>query len=77
MEISEIIGWGATAVTMISFTLNRMLYLRIVNISACIIWIVFGIIKKENPIIATNAMIALIHIFWFLKQRRAAGEKVG
>ncbi len=68
MDKIEIIGWVATGVTMLSFTADKMIWLRLLNITACIIWIGYGYFKQINPIIVTNGVIACIHLVWFLKK---------
>lgn len=67
METFDIIGWVATALTMLSFTAGKMIWLRSLNITACIVWIFYGYLKEMNPIIVTNAVIACIHLFWFAR----------
>lgn len=69
METNEIIGWLATGLTMLSFLFQRMLYLRMANFSACIIWVIYGVFSSSNPVIVTNAVIAMIHIRWFITNK--------
>jgi hypothetical protein len=70
MTINEIIGWLATAITMLSFAVNKMLLLRSLNLIACLVWITYGFLEQTNPIIVTNAVIACIHLVWFFKSYR-------
>lgn len=73
MEIFDIIGWLAMGTTMLSFTAGNIVWLRIINIVACIIWIIYGILMNmgipfwRNHIIVTNSLIACIHLFWFVR----------
>lgn len=67
METFDIIGWVATAITMLSFTAGKMVWLRSLNVTACFIWILYGYVKHMNPIIVTNAVIVCIHLVWFTK----------
>jgi uncharacterized protein with PQ loop repeat len=67
MEVNDIIGWIATAVTMLSFLSHKMLFLRVVNFIACAIWVVYGVLTGMNPVIVTNTVIGCIHIYWFYK----------
>jgi hypothetical protein len=67
MPIFEIIGWVATGFTMLSFMVNKMLFLRVLNLIACAVWVVYGVLTHMNPVIATNTAIAGIHLFWFFK----------
>lgn len=63
----EIIGWIGTAAVLTSFLMKDMLSLRMMNICACLIWVSYGMIKEDMPIIVTNGSIILIHLFWFYK----------
>lgn len=57
-----IIGWLATILTILSFTFSDMSLLRIINMSACVTWIVYGFYRKDNPMMVTNFIIALVHL---------------
>lgn len=67
----EFVGWTATVITMVSFLFSNMLWLRIVNIVACMTWIGYGFMKIDFPVIATNAMIALIHLVWIIRNNKS------
>jgi len=67
--MNEIIGWLATGMTMLSYLFHKMIFLRIVNFVACVIWVIYGILTTTNPVIATNAIIGCIHLYWFYKNR--------
>lgn len=75
MQYIEIIGWVATAFTMFSFVVNRMLLLRALNLIACVVWVVYGIFKDMSPVIATNTAIAAIHLFWFFRNYISTPKK--
>lgn len=66
----EILGWIATAGTLLSFAVKDMWKLRLINGSASIIWIVYGLLKLDNPIIVINASVILMHLYWFYKNRK-------
>jgi hypothetical protein len=65
--VIETLGWIATAGTLISFAVKDMWKLRLINGSASIIWIVYGLLKLDNPIIVINASVILMHLYWFYK----------
>ena len=67
MNMIEIIGWIGTAAVLTSFLMRDMLSLRLMNICACLIWVSYGMIKQDPPIIVTNGSIILIHMFWLYK----------
>jgi hypothetical protein len=66
----EILGWIATAGTLLSFAVKDMWKLRLINGSASIVWVVYGILKMDNPIIVINASVILMHLYWFYKNRK-------
>ena len=51
MNTIEIIGWIATIGTLLSFAVKDMYKLRLINAAASMVWIVYGILKADNPII--------------------------
>lgn len=67
MNIIEIIGWIATIGTLLSFAVKDMRNLRLINAAASMIWIVYGILKADNPIIVINSAVIVMHLYWFYK----------
>jgi hypothetical protein len=67
----NILGWVATAFVLISFTIQEVRKLRIVNLSGSLLWIVYGFLKQDNPVIFVNISIVLIHTYWFIKNRKS------
>jgi len=69
--MTEILGWVATAVVLLSFTVQDMRKLRFVNLVGCLLWIGYGFILMIKPVIFVNISIALIHSYWFIKNRKS------
>jgi uncharacterized protein with PQ loop repeat len=67
MNTIEIIGWIATIGTLLSFAVKDMYKLRLINSAASIVWIVYGILKVDNPIIVINSAVIVMHLYWFYK----------
>jgi len=63
----SILGYIATLVTMASFLIKDMFRLRVVNTFGCLLWILYGIIQLDTPIILVNCLIMLIHLWWFVQ----------
>jgi hypothetical protein len=63
----NLLGYLATLVTMASFLITDMFRLRVTNTFGCILWILYGIIQWDTPIILVNCLIMLIHLWWFVK----------
>jgi hypothetical protein len=63
----NLLGYLATLITMVSFLISDMFRLRLCNTFGCILWISYGIIQLDTPIILVNCLIMLIHLWWFVK----------
>jgi len=59
----EILGYVATAIVIFSFTIRNLKWLRIVNTIGCFLFIVYGLLLLNMPIIITNAAIMLINLY--------------
>lgn len=70
----EIIGWIGTAAVLASFLMKDMLTLRLMNVAACLIWVSYGMLKQDMPIVITNGSIIMIHLLWFHKNYKQSKE---
>jgi len=66
----ETLGWIATAVVVGSFGIQNQRKLRIVNMSGSILWLGYGFLKQDNPIIFVNISIIIMHTYWFIKNKK-------
>jgi hypothetical protein len=66
----ETLGWIATAIVVGSFGIQDQRKLRIVNMSGSILWIAYGFLKQDNPIIFVNISIMVMHTYWFIKNKK-------
>ena len=66
----DVLGWIATAVVVGSFAIQDVRKLRIVNMIGSILWIAYGFLKQDNPIIFVHISIILMHTYWFIKNRK-------
>ena len=61
---AERIGYIATGVLLVSFTMKQLRTLRIVNAIACVLFVLYGILLSNAwPIIFSNAAIFCINIY--------------
>ena len=67
----DILGWIATAVVVGSFAIQDVRKLRIVNMSGSLLWMAYGFLKQDKPIIFVNLSIILMHTYWFIKNRKS------
>ncbi len=66
----ETLGWIATAIVVGSFGIQDQRKLRIVNMTGSVLWIGYGFLKQDNPIIFVNISIILMQTYWFIKNRK-------
>ncbi len=66
----ETLGWIATAIVVGSFGIQDQRKLRIVTMSGSILWIGYGFLKQDNPIIFVNISIMVMHTYWFIKNKK-------
>ena len=66
----DVLGWIATAVVVCSFGIQDQRKLRIVNMIGSMLWIGYGFLKQDNPIIFVNISITLMHTYWFIKNKK-------
>ncbi len=67
MNLIETLGWIATAGTLLSFAVKDMWKLRLINGLASILWVIYGILKIDNPIIVINTSVIVMHLYWFYR----------
>ena len=69
---TEYIGYLASFMVLLSFTMKDVKKLRIVNMSGCILFILYGFllptIRIGMPIIIANAAIFGVNLYYLLKK---------
>ena len=63
MDTLDIVGWTATIFIIISFLINNMLWLRIINMVGAALWLTYGIIDTSYSIIFLNVIIVSIQFY--------------
>ncbi len=69
-EMTEYIGYAASAMVLISFLMKNIRNLRILNSVGCLLFIGYGVLLSSIPIIVTNTAIVLINGFYLIKMAR-------
>jgi hypothetical protein len=70
ISVTELIGYIGSLGILISFLMKDINRLRIVNTIGCSFFVLYGILLEYSvPVIATNAIIILINIFYLLKNK--------
>jgi len=66
--MTEIIGYIASAIVLISFLMKNIKKLRVINTIGCLIFIVYGVLLNFSiPIIITNSVIVGINVYFLIK----------
>lgn len=66
--MNDILGYVAMGLSIFSFTLQKQRFIRMANLVACSVWVVYGYMIENNPTIIVNALVALIHVYWFVNR---------
>jgi len=69
MTTTEIVGYTAMAILMLSFTLKNLTKLRMVNTVACLLFIAYGFMLESYPIMISNAFIVCVNVFYLVKDK--------
>ena len=70
-NFTDIIGYIASAVVLVSFVMKDIKTLRIINCIGCAFFVAYGVLLDYSlPIIITNLAIVGINIFYLLKSNK-------
>lgn len=61
----DVLGWGGSALLVLSLLQSRVLRFRALNLVACVILLVFNALIEVWPMVGMNAVLSAINI-WFL-----------
>lgn len=68
---AEVIGYLASLVVLMSFTMKHVKRLRVINMVGCTLFVIYGFmmptLRVGLPIIITNVAILLVNIYYLLK----------
>lgn len=65
--MTELVGYLATFLVMLSFMMKDVNRIRIINAIGCTAWIAYGFMLDSFPVIITNVGILAIHTGHFLR----------
>jgi uncharacterized protein with PQ loop repeat len=65
---TDILGYTAMGLSILSFTLSKQRFIRITNLIACLTWVWYGYMINNNPTIIVNILVCLVHTYWFIKR---------
>ncbi len=68
--LTELVGYLASAIVLISFVMRNIKKLRIVNSVGCIAFVIYGVLLNWSlPIIITNTIIVGINLYYLLLKK--------
>jgi len=73
---AELVGYLASALIVVSLAMTSVVRLRIISLAGSITFVIYGALINSVPIIITNALIAVINI-WYLRKEFASGTAGG
>lgn len=72
ISLTELVGYLASLVLMISFLMKNINTLRIINSTGCALFVVYGFLLATSwPIIISNTFILGVNIFYLTKHFRS------
>ncbi|GAA1109721.1 hypothetical protein GCM10009630_03430 [Kribbella jejuensis] len=77
MDVWSVIGWGGSALVVLSLLQTRILRLRGLNLIGCIILVAFNAMVGVWPMVGMNAVLAVInvvHLWRLLRHRHDEAE---
>lgn len=70
---TEFIGYFASFMVLVSFTMKDVKKLRMVNMTGCILFIIYGFLmptlRVGLPIIIANAAILMVNLYYLVKKK--------
>jgi hypothetical protein len=63
------IGWIATALFALSYFCRRPVTLRLVQASAALMWIGYGVLIQAPPVVVANVVVAALALYSSLRTR--------
>ena len=69
VELTEWVGYLAMTVLLVSFMMKNVIKLRIINSIGCLLFVIYGIMISQYPIVITNFAIILINLYYLLLKK--------
>ncbi len=66
----EILGYAASLMVAISFTMKDIVKLRIINFIGCSLFAAYGLMIGSWPVVLTNGFIAAVNVYFLAKMQK-------
>jgi hypothetical protein len=70
--ILGVVGWGGSALLVVSILQSNLRRLRILNLASCVLLVAYNSVLGVWPMAAMNAALLLINAFHLIRARRQA-----
>ena len=74
MQLLTVIGWLATAVFACSYFFKTPARLRLIQALAALLWIAYGVLIHAMPVVASNAIVAVMAVATSIRDRNPQRE---
>ena len=68
--MSDIIGYIGTLLVVVSFLMKDIFLLRLINVMACVVFVIYGMLSSLTPVIITNLLIISINLYFIIKEKK-------
>ncbi len=75
MSPLDIFGWIGSGAVILSLLQSNMLRLRIINMVACLMLVVYSTLIESWPMVGMNAAIVLINAYFLVRMYQASASK--
>lgn len=74
-NLFEWIGYGASVFIVLSFIVNNLKSIRIINLIGCTCFVIYGTYFEVWPVVIPNALLILIQLYYlFFKDNKKVSE---
>jgi hypothetical protein len=71
----EILGYTASATIVLSFLLQNITKIRIVNTLGCTLFVIYGLLISGIPVVIANGAIVVVNLFYLLRYKKKTSLK--
>lgn len=65
-SLFEWIGYSASIFVVLSFVVNQLFWVRLINMIGCMCFVVYGVYFEAWPVVIPNAIVAFIQIYYLV-----------
>ena len=76
MSTTEVIGYAASALVVLSLAMTSVVRLRIISLVGSVVFVVYAVLIESVPIVITNVAIACLNL-WFLRNELGGRRDLG